>query len=227
MNSAIIVAAGIGARFGSKTPKQFIQLNGKPLIIHTLQRFDDCPEINEIILVLSSKETSGFLKLAKVYPFKKLSKIVSGGATRAESVIKGFQSILRQTSNIVVIHDGARPLVSIDEISQTVAKAQETGAACLVGSVTDTIKKVQNGEIIETIDRNILRRALTPQAFSYDILKRAFDENEINDNATDECYLVEKLGVKIAIVEGSSRNIKITTPEDLIIAEALFKDAKQ
>jgi 2-C-methyl-D-erythritol 4-phosphate cytidylyltransferase len=227
MNSAIIVAAGSGKRFGTKIPKQFVELAGKPLLIHTLQRFDDCDEIGEIVLVLPSNETAGFLKIIEKFPLRKLSKIVAGGKTRAESVSKGFQAVRPQNAEIVVIHDGARPLVSISEISQTVAKARETGAACLVVSVTDTIKRVANGKIIETIDRNELRRALTPQAFKYEILKRALAESELNETATDECFLVEKLGVEISIIEGSSRNIKITTTEDFVKAAALLIDAKQ
>jgi 2-C-methyl-D-erythritol 4-phosphate cytidylyltransferase len=226
MNSAIIVAAGSGKRFGAKIPKQFIELAGKPLIIHTLERFDACDEIGEIILVLPSNETAGFLKIIEKFPLKKLSKIVAGGKTRAESVSKGFQAVRPQNAEIIAIHDGARPLVSIDEISQTIAKARETGAACLVAMVTDTIKRVANGKIVETIDRSELRRALTPQAFRYEILKRAFARTDLNENATDECYLVEKLGVKISIVVGNSRNIKITTREDLVIADGLFKSNK-
>jgi 2-C-methyl-D-erythritol 4-phosphate cytidylyltransferase len=223
MNSAIIVAAGSGKRFGSKIPKQFVELAGKPLLIHTLQRFDACDEIGEIILVLPSNETAGFLKIIEKFPLKKLSKIVAGGKTRAESVSKGFQAVRPQNAEIVAIHDGARPLVSNDEISQTVAKARETGAACLVAAVTDTIKQVANGKIVQTIDRSELRRALTPQVFRYDILKRAFAQGQLNETATDECYLVEKLGIEISIVEGSSRNMKITSPEDIAIAEALLK----
>jgi 2-C-methyl-D-erythritol 4-phosphate cytidylyltransferase len=223
MNSAIIVAAGSGKRFGTKIPKQFVELAGKPLLIHTLQRFDDCDEIGEIVLVLPSNETAGFLKIIEKFPLRKLSKIVAGGKTRAESVSKGFQAVRPQNAEIVAIHDGARPLVSNDEISQTVAKARETGAACLVATVTDTIKRVKDGKIVETIDRSELRRALTPQAFRYDILKQAFDKSKLDETATDECYLVEKLGIEISIVEGSSRNMKITSPEDIAIAEALLK----
>jgi 2-C-methyl-D-erythritol 4-phosphate cytidylyltransferase len=116
--------------------------------------------------------------------------------------------------------------VSVDEIERTIAKARETGAACLVAPVTDTIKSVRSGEIADTLDRDKLRRALTPQAFRTELLKKAFEDKDlnidVNELITDECYLVEKLGHPIAIVEGSSRNIKITHPEDLILAEALL-----
>ncbi len=226
MNSAIIVAAGSGIRFGAKTPKQFLEILGKPLIIHTLERFESCSAIDEIILVLSAEETANFRQTAEKFKLKKLAKIISGGQTRAASVLNGLNAIDSQMTEIVAVHDGARPLVSIDEISATIEKAKKTGAACLVTAVTDTIKEVADGKIVGTIDRSNLRRALTPQCFRYEILKRAFAENEINEIVTDECFLVEKLGYEIATVEGSAQNIKITRQEDFIFAENLLKQFK-
>ena len=223
MNSAIIVAAGSGKRFGGKTPKQFLEILGKPLIIHTIQRFQICPEIDEIILVLPSTENAKFLEIAGKYNLKKLSKVVAGGETRAESVWKGLSAIRAATAEIVAVHDGARPLVSTEEIAETVKKARETGAACLVSTVTDTIKEIKDGKIARTIERSTLRRALTPQCFRYEILKRAFENADLSEAVTDECFLVEKLGYEILIVEGSARNIKITHPEDLILAEAFLE----
>ena len=223
MNTAIIVAAGQGKRFGSKKPKQFLEIHGKPLIIHTLQKFDDCPAIDEIILVLSFDKIETFNQTIAKFNIKKLTKIVAGGKSRAESVLNGLKSIDNQVE-IVAVHDGARPLVSVEEISQTVKRAKETGAACLVARVTDTIKEVKDEKIVKTIDRSKLRRALTPQCFRYEILKRVFAENVINETITDECSLAEKLGIEISIVEGSTQNIKITTPEDLIFARDLLKE---
>jgi 2-C-methyl-D-erythritol 4-phosphate cytidylyltransferase len=222
MNTAIIVAAGSGRRFGGKTAKQFLEISGTPLIIHTLRPFEICPDIQQIILILPSTETAKFLQIAAKYNLKKLSKVVAGGQTRAESVWKGISAVRPATAQIVAVHDGARPLVSAEEISATIWKAKETGAACLVSAVTDTIKEVRGGKIQRTIDRDTLRRALTPQCFRYEILKRAFENAELGETATDECFLVEKLGYEVAIVEGSPRNIKITYPEDLILAAALL-----
>ena len=225
MNTAIIVAAGSGQRFGGKTPKQFIEVAGKPLIIHTLRPFENCPEIQQIILVLPSTETAKFLQIAEKYNLKKLSKVVAGGKTRSESVWKGLSAVRAATAEIVAVHDGARPLVAVEEITATISKAQEIGAACLVAAVTDTIKEVaDDGKIARTIDRNVLKRALTPQCFRYRILRRAFENADLNESATDECFLVERLGHEIATVEGSLRNIKITHPEDLILAENLLKE---
>lgn len=224
MNSAIIVAAGSGARFGTKTPKQFLDILGKPLIIHTLERFQACPEINQMILVLPSSETSNFLKFIGKYGISKLTKVVAGGATRAESVWKGLNAIRLTKAQIIAVHDGARPLVTTDEISLCILKAQETGAAILVTPVTDTIKEVSNGKIVQTIDRNQLRRALTPQCFRFEILKRAFENADLSEMVTDESFLVEKLGVEVSVVEGSARNIKVTTQADLRLVENLLSE---
>jgi len=223
MNTAIIVAAGSGQRFAGSQPKQFVSLLGKPLLIHTLERFDACPEIDEIVLVLSQDGIGYFEKIREQFEISNLKSVIIGGKTRAESVKNALDVIDANYDDLIVVHDGARPLVSLEEISRTVNKAAETGAACLVAEVTDTIKEIESEFISRTIDRNRLRRALTPQAFHFDILKKAFDGADLSDTITDECYLVEKLGVKIAFVEGSSRNIKITRPEDIALAEALLK----
>ena len=214
MNTAIIVAAGSGKRFGGEKPKQFLEILGKPLIFHTLERFENCPVVNEIILVLLAEEIENFPKSE----FSKLKKAVAGGATRAESVFRGLQSVSEKTK-IVAVHDGARPLISSEEIAETIAKAHKTGAACLVASVNDTIKEVSGEKIVGTIDRRKLRRALTPQCFRREILEKAFAGADMSEVATDECFLVEKAGYEIAVVEGSARNIKITTPEDFRLAE--------
>lgn len=221
MNTAIIVAAGSGTRFGGETPKQFIELLGKPLIVHTLERFEDCPAIDQTVLVVAADKVKDFSAIAEKHKFKKLVKIVSGGKTRAESVLNGLLAVDPETARIIAVHDGARPLVSAEEINAVVEQARETGAACLVGKVTDTIKEVSAGRIVRTIDRNKLRRAQTPQCFRYEILKRAFDGADLSEAVTDECFLVEKIGLPIALVEGSPKNIKVTTPADLVLA-AIF-----
>ncbi len=223
MNTAIIAAAGSGQRFAADKPKQFVEFLGKPLIIHTLQRFAACPVIDALVVVLSAEGIEEFTRIIEKFEISKLTAIVTGGKTRAESVRNGLNAIDPLTANIVAVHDGARPLVSVDEITRTVQKAAETGAACLVAEVSDTIKEIDGEYIARTIDRNKLRRAITPQAFRYDILCRAFDGINFSESITDECYLVEKLGIKIATVEGRGINIKVTRPEDLILAEAFYR----
>ena len=214
--AAIIVAAGSGSRFGSDTPKQFLEINGKPVIAYTIDRFQAAPSVDSIIVVLAPDRVNDFDRPVCSKPIS----FVAGGNTRAASTFNGLKAA-KEDTEIVAVHDGARPLVTVEEIEATIAKAKETGAACLVAPVTDTIKSIRGGEIAATLVRDKLRRALTPQAFNIEVLKAAFSEPE-HDTATDECYLVEKLGHPIAIVEGSPRNIKITHPEDLIVAEALL-----
>jgi 2-C-methyl-D-erythritol 4-phosphate cytidylyltransferase len=224
MNTAIIAAAGSGTRTNSPVPKQFLEILGKPLLVHTIERFELCPAIDEIILVLAAGEVDNFKQILEKYGLAKVRKIVAGGDTRAGSVRNGLDAVSGSKGDVVAVHDGARPLVSIDEIAQTVKKAGETGAACLVAAVTDTIKEVADGRIIGTIDRGKLRRALTPQAFRYEILQKAFAEGGTGAEVTDECYLVEKLGQRIAYVEGSARNIKVTHPEDVLLAEIFLRN---
>lgn len=225
MNTAIIVAAGSGTRFGSgaEKAKQFLEICGKPVVVHALEKFEFCPLVDEIVLVLPAAEVESFSAIVEKYNFKKLVKTVAGGENRSASVWNGFRAVDEGACEIVAVHDGARPLVTSEEISKTIETAGRTGAACLVGEVVDTIKEIADGKIVRTIDRNKLRRALTPQAFRYEILRRAFEAGSIKDSATDESFLAENIGVEVSIVEGGGQNIKITRAEDLILAESLLK----
>jgi 2-C-methyl-D-erythritol 4-phosphate cytidylyltransferase len=224
MNIAIIAAAGAGTRMASDRPKQFLQLAGRPVIFHTLQVFEECDSIDEVIVVLPAAESAGFLSLAGKYGVRKLARVVPGGATRADSVKRGLMAIRSATAEIVAVHDGVRPFVTVDEINSTVAAAQADGAAILVAPVTDTIKEVSGASVLRTLDRDVLRRALTPQCFRYELLREAYQHADVNDpSLTDESALVEQLGRPVSIVEGSARNIKITTAEDLMIAETIHR----
>ena len=223
MNIAIIAAAGAGTRMASDRPKQFLLLAGTPVIFHTLKVFEQCDSINEVMVVLPAEESAGFLSMAGKMGLRKVARVVPGGATRAESVKRGLMSIRSATAEIVAVHDGVRPFVTVEEISNTVTAAQDTGAAILVAPVTDTIKQVSDGSVLKTLDRSGLRRALTPQCFRYELLREAYQRADVNDpSLTDESALVEQLGHRVSVVEGSARNIKITTPEDLVVAEALL-----
>lgn len=224
MNSAIIVAAGSGSRMASDRPKQFLLLAGIPLIFHTLRPFEQCDSIDETIVVLPPESAAEFLDSAAKFGVKKVTRVVPGGATRAESVKRGLTAIRAASAEIVAVHDGVRPFVSVAEIGETVAAAEQHGAAILVAVTTDTIKQVDGNRITKTLDRRVLRRALTPQCFKYELLMRAFAQADLSDPAlTDDSMLVEHLGVGVEIVEGSARNIKITTPEDLLMAESFLK----
>jgi 2-C-methyl-D-erythritol 4-phosphate cytidylyltransferase len=140
-------------------------------------------------------------------------------------VLHGLQTVREATAEIIAVHDGVRPFVTPDEIKRTVDAANREGAAILVTAPVDTIKEVKDGSVVKTLRRDELRNALTPQCFQYKLLRRAYEETDLSDpELTDESSLVERLGVKVAIVEGSSRNIKITREEDLVLAEAILKN---
>ena len=224
MNVAIVVAAGKGTRLGGVRPKQFLELRGVPVIIHTLQQFERCKEINEVITVLPAEDTAGFESLTKQFALTKAGRAVAGGATRAQSVRNGLNAI--SEADVVAVHDGVRPFVTPDEIDQVVVAARQNGAAVLTAPVADTIKRVQDGQIVETVPRAGLRRALTPQCFPFAILKRAYEQlDELEASGleiTDESFLVERLGIAVVAVDGSAHNIKITNEEDLALAEAML-----
>lgn len=224
MNIAIIAAAGQGTRLGGERAKQFLELDGVPVIIHTLRRFEQCPSIQEVVVVLPSPDVAGFLALAGQYGLLKLARVVAGGSTRAESVWRGVQAVRAANVDVVAVHDGVRPFVTPDEISRTINAAQAGGAALLVAPVVDTIKEVLNGSVRRTLERNTLRRALTPQCFRYALLREAYERaKNLGADLTDDSLLVEQLGAPVTIVEGDARNIKITRPEDLAFAELLLK----
>jgi 2-C-methyl-D-erythritol 4-phosphate cytidylyltransferase len=210
---------------GGNRPKQFLELGGVPIVIHALRQFERCAAINEIVAVLPAEETAGFSSLAQIFGISKLSRAVAGGPTRAQSMLCGLAAI--DQAEFVAVHDGARPFVTPEEIEQVVMAAQTSGAAVLVAPVADTIKELEGNKIVRTIPRANLRRALTPQCFGYDLLKRAAAAvnglEAAGVEVTDESILIERLGVEITAVEGSARNIKITRQEDLGWAEVLLK----
>ena len=225
MNIAIIAAAGTGSRMASDRPKQFLQLAGTPIIFHTLKPFELCDSIHEVIVVLPAEESAEFLAQAGKRGLRKLVRVVPGGATRADSVKRGLQAVRAATAEIVAVHDGVRPFVTVEEIDNTVDAARRDGAAILATPATDTIKLVEGDKVVKTLARQNLRQALTPQCFRYELLRRAYDEADVADpSLTDESVLVERLGHAVTIVEGSARNIKITTPRDLLLAQAFLRD---
>ena len=225
MNVAIVVAAGKGTRLGGDRPKQFLELGGVPVIIHTLRQFERSKQINEVITVLPAEDTAGFQSLAQNFELTKVARVVTGGATRAQSVRHGLNAITE--ADIVAVHDGVRPFVTPEEIDEVVVAARKFGGAILTAPVPDTIKRVEEGRIVETIPRDELRRALTPQCFRFEVLRRAFEQLDKLESAgaeiTDESMLAERLGIEIVSVKGNARNVKITTIDDLKQAEALLR----
>jgi 2-C-methyl-D-erythritol 4-phosphate cytidylyltransferase len=215
--SAIIVAAGAGKRFGER--KQFAYLRAKPVLEWTLERFEAHPEVDALVLVLPDEQDLKHYRLR----YTKIVDIVRGGEKRQDSVWQGFRLLSAAAPEVVLVHDGARPLVSADLISRVVAAARASGAAVPVLAIEDTIKEVRDGRIAGTVDRTFLARAQTPQGFRYDILKKALEAARHERFwGTDEAALAERAGIPVTAVAGDPRNIKITTPIDIPIAEALL-----
>jgi len=220
---AIIVAGGSSKRFGKKIPKQFQILAGKPLLSHTIEKFEKSSLVDKIYVVVAE----GYLeytaeKITNPYNFKKVSKIVSGGETRQQSVRKGLEACPLST-DIVVIHDGARPLVSVSDINKVIETAKKERAAILAVKINDTVKRIKNNYIISSPDRTDLYQAQTPQVFQYDLILNAHKNYDEYKTVTDDASLIEKKGFKVKVVETTSPNFKITTRDDLKIAELLLK----
>lgn len=221
---AIIVAGGTGQRMKSAVPKQFLLLQGKPILYHTLLQFKKAFADIELILVLPKNQFSTWHLLCQEHP-EILQQcphhLVEGGATRFHSSQQGIQAIQDNQQALVAIHDGVRPLVSVTCIQQAYQHAEEHGNAVLTVSSKDSIRQWDNNEnVYLPLDRTQIKLIQTPQIFEFSLLKRAFQQ-EYQDFFTDDASVVELLGIDIHLVEGNYSNIKITTPEDLLIAEAL------
>lgn len=224
-NIAIIPAAGTGRRMQAGVNKQYLLLAGRPILAHTLEIFATHPRIDRICLVLPAEEIDYCRsEIVERYGRGKACDIIAGGPTRQDSVGCGLLGCGAAIDDLVVIHDGARPLLSAVELDALLdAAAAVCGAATLGVPVKDTIKRVCHGEIVETLERDQLWQVQTPQAFRFWLLLAAHSQARAdNFSGTDDAMLVERLHHPVAMVAGSYRNIKITTPEDLAIASALL-----
>lgn len=217
----IVLAAGQGKRMKAGRNKQFLTIQNVPLIIHTLQKFEQDPWCSGIVLVVNKKEVAIFEELLTEYPIQKVQSLTVGGDERQHSVYNGLKSL--KQAQMVLIHDGARPFVQQNTIHELVEKAASDKAAVLAVPVKDTIKRVEQGTVIETVERSSLWAIQTPQAFLFDVVMDAHEKAKTNEYlGTDDASLVEKAGQKVSIVEGNYDNIKLTTPEDLLYAEAIL-----
>ena len=226
--SVVIPAAGTGIRMGTKIKKQFLKLGEKEIIASTIEKFEKCHEIDEIILVTAKNMMELLTQIVKRENFKKVSAIVEGGKERQHSVYAGLCAINKNTE-IVVVHDGVRPFVRIEDIIKTIEVAKQKGACVLGVRAKDTVKICnEQNEIVTTPERNFVWYIQTPQTFQKDLLMRAFKRAEKeNFVGTDESMLVERDGIVVSVVEGHYENIKITTPDDIVTAEAFLKKEKE
>ncbi|MEO1815955.1 MAG: 2-C-methyl-D-erythritol 4-phosphate cytidylyltransferase [Acetobacterium sp.] len=224
LTSVIIPAAGLGRRMNASVSKQYLQLNGKPILAHTLDAFEKCPLIDEIVLVINPEELDLCQEqVIGAYSYNKI-KLVAGGDTRQESVFAGLKAVNPQT-RIVMIHDGARPLIRQSVIRKSIEETLKHRATVVGVPAKNTIKVInEEGFVEDTPDRNYLVEIQTPQTFDYDLIKEAHQKAlESGVVGTDDAFLVEWLKIPVKIVVGDYTNIKITTPEDLTIAEAIIK----
>ena len=213
-NLLLIVAAGSGARLGRPEPKALVPLAGRPILTWTLEAFAPTGFARTVVAAPPDR-LAEFERIAGTR-----ARVVAGGETRSASVRRGFEALGAKDDDVVAVHDAARPFLTADEIRAVLRAAGETGAAIAATAVVDTIKRTSGGRILETVDRANLWGAATPQAFRAPVLRRALSAGE---DATDEAALCERLGLPVAVVPVSRFSFKITTPEDLELAEAIAR----
>ena len=229
MISAIIAAGGKGLRMGSQKPKQYIKINGKEVLALTIEKFQKCSMVDEIIVVVPYDEVDYCRNnIIDKYNFSKVKKVVKGGKERFNSVYNGLLNCSKET-DIVIIHDGVRPFVTQKIIENSVDCAKKYGACAAGVMIKDTIKLKDNENYIEkTINRDELSAIQTPQTFNYNLILKAYKNSIVNGIfSTDDTMLVEALHEKVKIIEGSYLNIKITTPDDLIFAKFIVNNWKE
>lgn len=224
MVGAVVVGAGEGRRMSGRGRKQFVKIAGKPLFAYTLEVFEGFPAVDHIVMVVP-RDSVDWVKeeIVEACGFKKVLGVVYGGETRQQSVLNGLKA-LKDRTKWVVVHDAVRPLVSETLVRRVLDAAQKTGAAISGVPARDTVKKVESGQIVGTLDRRLLWLAQTPQSFRYDIImdahKKALAEKL---DATDDASLVERCGTKVVVAVGSYSNLKITSPEDLPLFEYFLR----
>ena len=223
--AAVVPAGGCGTRMGNGTPKQFLQLGDVPLLIHALRVFESSRTITEIVVVVPQDAVEYCQEeLLPQFALSKVSMVTVGGARRQDSVWNGLQAVDARTK-IVIVHDAVRPFVTGAMVEQVVESAGTHGAAIAAIPLHDTVKRVAPDGMIETtLDRQRLWSAQTPQAFKIELLREAHQSSrQTGVEATDDAFLVEQIGHRVAIVNGSPDNIKVTRPEDLVMGEAILR----
>jgi 2-C-methyl-D-erythritol 4-phosphate cytidylyltransferase len=225
---AIIAAAGIGKRMGGGRPKQYLEIGGRPIICHTLERFRGARSVENLVVVVEPGREAAFRdEIIGLYGFPKGWIVTGGGAHRQDSVANGLAKV-PAACEVVAVHDGVRPFVTPEEIERAIELAFEEGACIVAAPIKETLKRVaDDGRISETVDRGMLWGAKTPQCFRRSLLADAMERARRDGfRATDEAGIVERVGAKVKVIEGDERNIKITTPSDILVAEAILKEGE-
>jgi len=222
---AVVPAAGLGTRMGGNTPKQYLLLGGLPLLVYSLQVFQNLQSIREIILSVSESDRDYcWREIVKAFGLKKVTQVVAGGQRRQDSVRNGLAAISNPPDGVLV-HDGVRPFIDQIVVRNVIHRAGQTGAAVVAMPIHDTVKRVDvSGLIQETLKREELWQIQTPQVFRYDWLVEAHQQAQQHQwDVTDDAALIERMGYPVSVVEGSCFNIKVTRPDDLAFGEAILK----
>ncbi|MFN8008070.1 MAG: 2-C-methyl-D-erythritol 4-phosphate cytidylyltransferase [Terriglobia bacterium] len=220
---AIIPAAGTGTRMRASSPKQFLTLDGSPILAHTLKKFAACRLIQRIIVPVRKPDLPRVQEVVEKEGLSASVKLVPGGIHRQDSVFAGLKAVDEDTE-IVVVHDAVRPFVDVSLIEEVIKEAAATGSAIVAVPCTDTVKQIEKNLVTATLPRDKIVLVQTPQAFRYSILKEGFEKAAAeNFYATDESCLIERLGYPVSVLRGSDLNIKITKPSDLPLAELYIK----
>ncbi|MBS5702807.1 MAG: 2-C-methyl-D-erythritol 4-phosphate cytidylyltransferase [Butyricicoccus pullicaecorum] len=224
--SAVIPAAGSSTRMGEETNKLLIELDGMPVLARTLLVFERCPLVDEIVVACRESDIMPYARLCEAFGMQKVRQIVRGGGSRSESVLCGVKACAEQ-ADFVAIHDAARPLLRLGDLMRVIEDAAEHGAACLVVPMKDSVKRVEDGWITADVARASLAAAQTPQVFGRKKIQRALELVQARGLApTDDCAAAELAGMRVFATLGSYTNIKVTTPEDLVVAEAFLQEAE-
>jgi 2-C-methyl-D-erythritol 4-phosphate cytidylyltransferase len=226
---AIIPAGGFGKRMQGRLSKQYLPVDGKPILSHTLNIFQLSPDIDDIVLITPEEDVQAVRQMiVEPWRISKVRHVLAGGKQRQDSVRNGL-AVIGDNVDIVLIHDAVRPFISGDVIHLVVREAEKWGAVTVGMPVKDTVKRVdQGGWILETLNRQVLWMTQTPQAFKRSVIQEAYrraDEDQFY--GTDDASLVERMGFRVKMIEASYENVKITTPEDLLLAELLMKRQKR
>ncbi len=222
---ALIPAAGSGTRLGSSIKKQFMVLNNKPILIHTLTRFEISADVDEVLVAVPEAHIAEMEHLIHHYKLHKVSKVIAGGAQRQDSVENLLNRLVIRQEDIILVHDGVRPFITMESISRIVKATKEYGAAALAVQPKDTVRRSVGGDVFDqTLDRTALWLIQTPQGVQAPLLAQAFAQaKKDNFYGTDEIALIERIGIKAKIIQGSYDNIKITTSEDLELASLIIR----
>lgn len=226
--SVIIAAAGNSTRYGTGKSKQFLILDNTPVLIKSIQAFEEIDDVKEIIVTARKQDFEVIEDFIVQYGVRKVKHIVEGGATRQDSIYAAVENV-DEKADLVAVHDGARPLIKRKVIESVIQKADEVDAAACAVPVKDTIKIIDSsGKIVTTPERDSLRAVQTPQIFRFSLYKEAI-EKAVSDGKqyTDDCQLVESMGYPVYLVDGDYENIKITTPDDLLVAEKFLSERRK